>query len=219
METDSPLRGKHRHSLTMAETTRCEACDRTFKDAEGLAMHNRSKHPELVPKERKPLPIKKIRNWAIFLAVLGLLVWGVYGLVGGSGGGTSVDESELTFEAPRGAIHWHPTLTITIDGQRRPIPPSVGISSNAHFPIHTHEEDANAGVLHMENNRPTKKTVTLGYFFEVWGKRLSKECIFEYCTDKGTLKMHVNGKESFEFENYFMQDKDKILIEYLSQES
>ncbi len=32
----------------MAEKARCEICDRTFKDAEGLAMHNKAKHPEKV---------------------------------------------------------------------------------------------------------------------------------------------------------------------------
>ena len=68
----------------------------------------------------------------------------------------------------------------------------------------------------MENNHPTKETVTLGYFFKVWGKTFNKDCIFDYCTDKGTLKMFVNGKENFDFENYFMHDKDEILIEYIS---
>ncbi len=199
----------------MAEKTRCEICDRTFKDAEGLAMHNKSKHLELIPKEKKPLPIKKIRNWVIFIIITGLLIWGAYGLIkGSSNGGTVVDESNLTFDAPKGAIHWHPHLTITIDGQETAIPVNIGITSNAHFPVHTHETD---GIIHMENNAPSKRTVTLGYFFEVWGKKLSKDCIFDYCTDKGELKMYVNGKENTEFENYFMQDKDEILIEYISK--
>ena len=155
-------------------------------------------------------------NWAIFLIAIGLLAWGIYSLIAGISGGTSVDESELTFDAPKRAIHWHPTLTITIDEQKTIIPPDIGITSTVHFPIHTHDEDVNIGVIHMENDRPTKKTVTLGYLFEVWRKKLSKDCIFEYCIDKGTLKMYVNGEENFEFENYFMQDKDEIRIVYES---
>ncbi len=65
----------------MAEKTRCEICDRTFKDAEGLAAHNMAKHSEQIPKDKKPLPIKKIRNWSILIVIVGLIivgiVWGV----------------------------------------------------------------------------------------------------------------------------------------------
>lgn len=61
----------------MAERARCEICDRTFKDADGLAAHNKAKHSELIPKERKPFFIKKIRNWSIFLVVVGLIFFGV----------------------------------------------------------------------------------------------------------------------------------------------
>ena len=65
----------------MAEKVRCEICDRTFKDADGLSAHNKAKHPEKIPKERKPLPIKKIRNWSIFILILGLIIVGIYALV------------------------------------------------------------------------------------------------------------------------------------------
>lgn len=68
----------------MAEKTICEICDRTFKDLDGLIAHNRAKHPEKIPKEKKPLPIKKIRNWGIFIVILGLIiisvVWGISGI-------------------------------------------------------------------------------------------------------------------------------------------
>ncbi len=194
----------------MTEQFRCEACERTFNDADGLAAHNKAKHSELIPKEKKPLPIKKIRNWTIFIVIAGLIIWGIISLIGSANEGkTIIDESNLNFDAPIGEIHWHPRLTITINGEPHQIPANLG----GHLPIHTHET---GGTLHMENNNPTKKTVTLGYFFEVWGKKLSKDCIFEFCTDKGELKMSVNGEENFEFQNYFMQDGDNILIEYNS---
>jgi len=199
----------------MSEKIRCEICDKTLKDDDGLLAHNKAKHFENVPKEKKPIPIKKIRNWSIFIVIIGLIVWGVVvASTGNSDKKTIVDESQLTFDAPKSPIHWHPHLTIKIDGESIAIQKNIGITSSAHFPIHTHETD---GILHMENNNPTKKTVTLGYFFEVWGKKLSKDCIFDSCTDKGELKMYVNGEENFEFENYFMQDVDKILIEYNSR--
>ena len=82
-------------------------------------------------------------------------------------------------------------------------------------PTHTHESD---GTIHLENNNPISKpeTTSLGYFFHVWNRVFSKECIFEYCTDKGTLKMYVNGKENNEFGRYLMKDKDDLKIEYIS---
>ncbi|MDP2672545.1 MAG: hypothetical protein Q8O84_01915 [Nanoarchaeota archaeon] len=60
---------------------KCEACDRTFANADGLASHNSAKHSELVPKEKNPIPVKKIKNWAIGIIVIviiaGLIFWGI----------------------------------------------------------------------------------------------------------------------------------------------
>lgn len=193
------------------DNNRCEICNREFNHSEGLIAHNAAKHPEFIPKERKPFPTKKIRNWAILLLLIGLGFWGVYGMATSINGKTIVDESNLAFDAPTGPIHWHPKLTIKINGIEQNIPQNIGIAPNNHFPTHTHDT---SGTIHLENNNPTKKTVTLGYFFEVWGKKLSKDCIFDYCTDNGGLKMYVDGKENLEFENYFLQDGDDILIEY-----
>ncbi len=67
----------------MAEKVRCEICDRNFKDAEGLAMHNAAKHPEKVKKEKPLLNIKKIRNWSIGLIILGLIIWGIFAMFSG----------------------------------------------------------------------------------------------------------------------------------------
>ena len=192
----------------------CEPCQKTFDSAEALQMHNQAKHAETV---KAPLLTsgqkKKMRNWVIAALIIGFLIFGTTLLLKKGGSGNSDGTPVPDFEVPSGAIHWHPHLTIIIDGQQQLIPKDIGITSTAHYPFHTHEAD---GVLHMENNNPTRKTVILGYFFEVWGKEFSAECIFDYCTDKGTLKMSVNGKENTEYGNYFLQDKDEILIEYTS---
>lgn len=68
----------------MAEKARCEICDRTFKDAGGLAMHNSAKHSELESKEKKPLLSKKFKKWGIFIIVIGVVVFGIYWLVSNS---------------------------------------------------------------------------------------------------------------------------------------
>ena len=83
----------------MAERVRCEMCDRTFKDAEGLAAHNKAKHSENISKEKNPFPIKKIRNWSILIAIVGLLAWGIFALILNTGGGLPPTDIEGHIEA------------------------------------------------------------------------------------------------------------------------
>jgi hypothetical protein len=71
----------------MAEKVKCEACDRNFKNLDGLEAHNKAKHPGKTPKEKKKLPVKKIKNWGIFLGIVVLAIWGVVALIFNSGGG------------------------------------------------------------------------------------------------------------------------------------
>lgn len=56
---------------------KCEPCSREFKDADGLEMHNKAKHSELIPKEKKSFPVKKLKNWSIFIIVVGLVIFGI----------------------------------------------------------------------------------------------------------------------------------------------
>ncbi len=66
----------------MAEKTRCESCDRNFKDEEALAMHNSAKHavqPSVIKKNHPA--IKKLRNYALMIIIAGLIVWGIIVLI------------------------------------------------------------------------------------------------------------------------------------------
>ncbi len=66
----------------MAEKIRCEICDRNFKDQEALDMHNAAKHSNLQTEQKIPKTnYKKIRNWGIFIVVLGLVAWGIFVLI------------------------------------------------------------------------------------------------------------------------------------------
>jgi len=67
----------------MVDKTRCEICDRIFKDAEGLTAHNKAKHQENLPNEKKSFPIKRIRNWSIFAIIIGLIILSRYWRVSG----------------------------------------------------------------------------------------------------------------------------------------
>lgn len=133
-------------------------------------------------------------------------------------------KTQYTTGIPQQPIHWHPHLRIIIKGEEQFIPPNIGISIGNNMdnqisgmrmsPTHTHESD---GTIHLENNKPWLKpeTLTLGYFFKVWGKNFNSSCIFEYCGNENrSLTMTINGEPNFEFEKYLMQDKDEIIIEY-----
>lgn len=125
---------------------------------------------------------------------------------------------------PEGNTHWHPHLTIIINGKQIAIPSDIGykigrivdtdLSGMEMSPTHTHEGD---GTIHIENINPAQKpeTLTLGYFFYVWDKPFNSTCLFEFCTNNGTLKMYVNEAENDEYEDYIMHDGDDIVIEYI----
>lgn len=80
----------------MAEKVRCEKCDRNFKDAEGLVAHNKAKHPELAPKKRKVLPVRKIKSWGIFIIIAVLIVLGLYWLISGASNAQALPPTDMT---------------------------------------------------------------------------------------------------------------------------
>lgn len=69
------------------------------------------------------------------------------------------------------AEHYHPHLTITIDGQPVPVPPNIGVDPNtgAMSAVHTHEGD---GTIHIEAHA-VGETFTLGQLFTQWGVALT----------------------------------------------
>lgn len=103
-------------------------------------------------------------------------------------------------------------LSIYINGEKKEIPANLGIGA-IHKPIHTHDA---TGVIHMEmQGLVTKEDTKLGNFFVIWGKQFNSNCIFDTCNgDVGTVKMTVNGQESYEFEDHLMKDGDKIEIRF-----
>ena len=160
----------------------------------------------------------KIKPTYIVIIAVILVFGGFYLLLRNS------SSNKNTSGIPQQPIHWHPKLRIFINEEEKPIPVGIGISIGKGMdyeisgmrmsPTHTHESD---GTIHLENNRPWQKpeTLTLGYFFKVWGKNFNSSCIFEYCNyANGRLTMTLNGKENFEFDKYMMHDKDEISIEY-----
>ncbi|MBI4175516.1 hypothetical protein HY523_02770 [Candidatus Berkelbacteria bacterium] len=114
-------------------------------------------------------------------------------------------------------IHWHPNLTITINGAKQEIPSNIGLGGASVMgmePLHTHDV---SGQIHAEfPTGPIRAgQLKLGAFFEQWGTTFTKDQILDATTtDGGTLTMTVNGEPNTDYENYSMQDGDTIEITY-----
>lgn len=148
--------------------------------------------------------MKKLKFYIIVLVI----VVGIWGLIWYAKTRPSLPESEIISQ---NGLHWHSNLTINILGKYQDIPAGIGLERLPHKPTHTHDRD---GVIHMEfAGKVLKEDIKLAKFFQVWAQTFNKDCIFDKCSGlDGKLKMLINGKENLEFENYAMQDSDKIEI-------
>jgi len=111
------------------------------------------------------------------------------------------------------SMHFHPYLTILVDGQEYLIPESTGIDTetcpSAMHMTHTHSSD---GKLHVEGH--TVEQVPLEVFFDVWGKHFDETGLFEY--RDGTVEMTVNGVVNTSYQNLILEDGQNIVITYTS---
>lgn len=190
----------------------CENCEKELSSRHGLDQHMVDKHKV----EKKSSSGFKLEKKWVYLGVILIAIVGMVKLIPNNSNPTGfvvADPSKI----PDEPIHWHPQLSIEIDGRMQIIPANIGLGPGGHSPIHTHAAD---GVLHLENNYPNAKTISLDFFFDVWNKKFDENCIFDYCTNEThELNMYVNGEENFEYSNYLMQAEDKILIEYSTIDS
>ena len=198
----------------MAEKVKCEVCGVMFKDEHGLAQHKSAKHP--VVESGVKFNSKKIRNWTIFIVIVGFVIFGIVWLIYSTYSAINYCKVAPVTEVDIGghtnlALHIHSKLIIIIDGKQQIIPANIGILPGIMRPIHTHATD---NEIHIEG--PCQRDFTIGEFFQIWNKPFSSECIIDKCTDSGILTMTVNGVLNTEFENYYMKDGDDIIIEYKS---
>lgn len=109
-------------------------------------------------------------------------------------------------------LHYHPHITITVNGENVPVPPNIGIGA-VHNPIHTHEADS---IIHLEFEGRVKKSDTnLGKFFALWGKEWTATSFMGYPIDAThKLIMKVDGVESTEYGDLLMKDKQQIELIY-----
>lgn len=103
----------------------------------------------------------------------------------------------------RRSLHFHPELTVFVEGEKVEIPANLGIGA-VHNPMHTHDT---SGVIHLEFQGLVRRDgLKLGKFFEVWGR--------DFMEFGPSVTMTVNGKENTKLQNYVMGDGDKIELHY-----
>lgn len=131
-------------------------------------------------------------------------------LVGGIGLISTQQKKEATVPEDqiisKNGIHWHPRLALFVQDQELKLENGIGLGS-VHQPMHTHDEDYQNGVVHMEmDGLVTKEETKLAQFFKIWGKPFN--------FGGQNIKMTVNGQENTQLENFLMNDGDKIEIKY-----
>ncbi len=110
--------------------------------------------------------------------------------------------------------HYHPGLSISVNGTSFTIPPDVGRSGSCNRPLHTHPPGSNPsapfsdGEIHVESDE--NRDYTLGDFFLIWGNWANdpKMTIFSstqlftnHVDATHHLTVTVNGQPNTEFQN------------------
>ena len=150
--------------------------------------------------------IKNFSKVVLALGAVSLLLYCLYWLISSQ---PAMSEDDII---SKNGIHWHPELSIYIEGVRQDVQADIGLGV-VHEPVHTHDT---TGTIHLEfQGVVTKDDIRLRKLFKNWGKEFNSNCIFDKCNGgSGSVKMYVNGTPNTEFENYVMQDKARIEIRY-----
>jgi hypothetical protein len=91
-------------------------------------------------------------------------------------------------------LHRHTRLEIFVNGDPVVVPANIGIDPvrQVFSPLHTHRTD---GLIHTESDDPNF-TTDLGTVFDVWGLRLTADCLGAYCAEGDEqVRVFVDGKQ------------------------
>jgi hypothetical protein len=92
-----------------------------------------------------------------------------------------------------GDLHFHLHLDVFVHGEAVVVPADLGINSSAGYlsPVHTHDP---SGLVHVES--PAGGVYSLGQLFDIWGVRLTRECLGGLCAgEDGEVRVFVAGEE------------------------
>ena len=102
----------------------------------------------------------------------------------------------------RAGQHFHPHLSLVVDGLEEGIPANVGVVSNCMAELHAHDA---SGTIHVETIA-ADRIVYLKDFLTVWGKSIEREGY--------DLTMTVGGEKNDLLENLMLVDGQRIVLDY-----
>ncbi|HLD40187.1 MAG TPA: hypothetical protein VJB13_03530 [Candidatus Nanoarchaeia archaeon] len=118
-----------------------------------------------------------------------------------------------------GDIHYHADFAMYVNGERYNFSQEKYMSTeNKTLSNFAHLHDMNGNIIHKHASG-----ITLGFFLETLGMKLTDTCLTmddgtEYCNSGNKLlKLYVNDKPNTNFDNYNLQDEDRILLSYGSE--
>ncbi|HKI76013.1 MAG TPA: hypothetical protein VKA28_02320 [Candidatus Bathyarchaeia archaeon] len=189
------------------DTEKCLVCGTSVKK-ENLKGHLERVHPkragsiserQLVVKSVPVFRSHKKRNFAI-LGLLALVVIGV---------------SVAAASYDRG-IHWHPNLSVTLNGSPYTVPKDIGIDSSlwkdhsldqygeGMAPLHTHDT---SGTIHVEA-RTSHYDFTLHEFLAIWGEPSDGSAIDGH----RVTSLTVDGVQQATTGDVVLKDGQKIIM-------
>ena len=186
------------------EKVECPECRRKFDASDAMNQHRNDKHKkqETAVVKKPEFTFGKVLTYATILfatgGVVALLVWALTAPSTGMG--------------PVGSTHTHQDFKVYISSNS--IDFSQGKYQKPHLNTHVHLEGGDGDLIHKHSTG-----VTIGFFFKSVSISFDRNCLVldtgeKYCNGERTLKFYVNGKPNDSWEEYDLQDGDKILVSY-----
>ena len=186
------------------ERIKCYDCGKVFYSRKQLEQHSQDRHrkvnnSEMMKPIKKPfkLPKKLITIVGIIAIIAGVGVYAAMTPHALFQGVRAIDGIGCN-SMEQSAFHVHSHLDIIINGVYFLVPSQIGIPSSCFYWLHTHDE---SGKKHIE--APMLRDFTLGQFFDIWGKKLSNDQIFNYVANANNpLHVYINGTKVPDGTNY-----------------
>jgi hypothetical protein len=186
------------------ERVKCYDCGKLFYSRKQLEQHSQDRHRNvnnsgMMKSVKKPLkfPKKLITIVGIVAIIVGIGVYAAMTPHALLPGVRAIDGIGCN-SMEQSAFHVHSHLDIIINGVYFLVPSQIGIPSNCFYWLHTHDE---SGKIHIE--APMLRDFTLGQFFDIWGKKLSNDQIFNYVANANNpLHVYINGTKVPDGTNY-----------------
>jgi len=197
------------------KTEKCPVCGASVKK-ENLKGHNERVHPRLpgsTVQQKTPVgttPVFRSHRGRNML-VLTLVILASVGVASAASQFAAMNTMRM---------HWHPQLSITINGTPYTVPAQIGIAPElwkdhsldqygiGMSPLHTHDT---SGTIHEESN--TVRDFTLKQFLSIWGQSVDTSQVMGHPVDPGhRAYMIVDGTEMPVTSDPVLKDGQKIQI-------